>query len=51
MILNVVMCGDVKKYKCNISSLARPMAMKLSKLVIYGKVNAAMKSHDFHEAI
>ena len=41
----VVMCGDVTKQKCNISSLIRPMAMKLGKLMTYGEVNAPVKSH------
>ena len=39
------MCGHVTNQKRNISSLARPMAIKLGKLVTYGDENALMKSH------
>ena len=42
---NVVMCGHVTNLKRNISSLARPMTMKLGKLMTYGKVNVPMKLH------
>ena len=40
----VVVFGKVVK-KCNIFSLARCMAMKLGKLMIYDQVNAPIKSH------
>ena len=39
------MCGDVTNYRFKISSFARPMVMRLGKLVTYGEMNAPIKSH------
>ena len=41
----VVMCGRVTNCKFNISSLEKPMTMKLGKLVTYRELNAPMKPY------
>ena len=41
----VVMCGGVTNCKFNISSLEKPMTMKLGKLVTYRELNAPMKPY------
>ena len=42
---NVMMCRHVTNQICNLSSLARAMAMKLGKPMTYGELNAPIKSH------